>query len=75
MRRLLALSFAAAAIAVAAPAHAGDIVCTPTNQVGVCAGNDACPGRCFPEPYVYSYCVHPVPDRTCDLVLFQIGPL
>ena len=74
MRRLLALSFVAAAVAAAAPAHAGDIACTPT-PAGVCVGNAACPGRCFPEPYFSVYCHHPTPPSVCDVALTQIGAL
>jgi hypothetical protein len=72
MRRLLALPLVAAALALPAPAHASYEVCTPVNQVGVCAGY-VCVDLCGPEPYVYSFCEHPVPQQWCDVVLFRAG--
>lgn len=71
MRRLLALPLVAAALVSVAPAHAAE-VCTPARQVGVCAGFE-CVDICGPEPYVYSYCEHPVPQQYCALILFRAG--
>lgn len=55
MRRLLALSAAALAIAVASPAEASFTVCTPTYAAGACV-HYICVDICGPEVQVEPYC-------------------
>jgi hypothetical protein len=72
MRRLLALPLLACAVAFAAPAHANNDVCTPTNQVGACA-HYVCVDICGPEVYVTTYCEHPLPQTWCALLPFRVA--
>jgi hypothetical protein len=76
MRRLLALSAVAVAVALGTPAHAA--TCEGGSYLGACVDYGCTGDPCHVDPStltVYTYCQHPLPQTVCVVAGVRVGPL